>query len=90
LASIRTIAEKQRQPDNLAVTSCNKIMDPAKSNKWVRQQKYSDLAIETVITLRLLFHLPLRQAEDFVLSLFELMKVGLPLTTRPCPEEAGT
>jgi len=27
------------------------------------QQKYSDVAIETALTLRLLFHLPLRQAE---------------------------
>ena len=26
------------------------------------QQKYSDVAIETTLTLRLLFHLPLRQA----------------------------
>ena len=32
--------------------------------------KYSDLAIETALTLRLLFHLPLRQAEGFLTSLF--------------------
>ena len=38
------------------------------------QQKYSDLAIETALTLRLLFHLPLRQTEGF---LFELMDVHL-------------
>ena len=31
---------------------------------------YSDLAIETALTLRLLFHLPLRQAEGFLTSLF--------------------
>ena len=43
-----------------------------------RQQKYSDLAIETVLTLRLLFHLPLRQAEGFVSSLFQLMGLNLP------------
>ena len=35
--------------------------------------KYSDLAIETALTLRLLFHLPLRQAEGFLPSLFHLM-----------------
>ena len=29
------------------------------------QQKYSDVAIETALTLRLLFHLPLRQTEGF-------------------------
>ena len=47
--------------------------------KKVRQQKYSDLAIETILTLRLLFHLPLRQTEGFVMSLFEMMKVSLPI-----------
>ena len=41
------------------------------------QQKYSDLAIETALTLRLLFHLPLRQTEGFLLSIFELMGVHL-------------
>ena len=30
------------------------------------QRKYSDLAIESALTLRLLFHLPLRQAEGFL------------------------
>ncbi len=34
-------------------------------NSGVRggQRRYSDLAVETVLTLRLVFHLPLRQAE---------------------------
>ncbi len=41
------------------------------------QQKYSDLAIETALTLRLLFHLPLRQTEGFLASIFELMDVHL-------------
>ena len=39
--------------------------------------KYSDLAIETALTLRLLFHLPLRQAEGFLPSLFHLMGLDL-------------
>ena len=39
--------------------------------------KYSDLAIEAALTLRLLFHLPLRQAEDFLTSLFHLMGLDL-------------
>ena len=38
---------------------------------------YSDLAIETALTLRLLFHLPLRQAEGFLTSLFHLMGLDL-------------
>ncbi len=41
------------------------------------QRKYSDLAIETALTLRLLLHLPLRQTEGFLLSIFELMGVHL-------------
>ena len=47
--------------------------------------KYSDLAIETALTLRLLFHLPLRQAEGFLTSLFHLM--GLDLRS-PGPHDA--
>ncbi|MCP3914709.1 MAG: IS5/IS1182 family transposase, partial [bacterium] len=30
------------------------------------QRRYSDLAIETALTLRLVFHLPLRQTEGFL------------------------
>jgi IS5 family transposase len=41
------------------------------------QQQYSDVAIETVLTLRLLFHLPLRQAEGFVHALFGMMGLAL-------------
>ena len=39
--------------------------------------KDSDLAIETALTLRLLFHLPLRQAEGLLTSLFHLMGLDL-------------
>lgn len=41
------------------------------------QQKYSHVAIETVLTLRLVFNLPLRQTEGFLNSLFGLMGVDL-------------
>ena len=41
------------------------------------QRKYSDLGIQTALTLRLLFHLPLRQAEGFLASLFVLMGLDL-------------
>ena len=40
--------------------------------------KYSDLAIETALALRLVFHLPLRQTEGFLNSLFEMMDLDLP------------
>ncbi len=38
---------------------------------------YSDTAIETALTLRLLFHLPLRQTEGFLTSIFEMLGVDL-------------
>jgi len=43
------------------------------------QWKYSDVAIETALTLRLIFHLPLRQAEGFLTALFRLMGLDLPV-----------
>ena len=41
------------------------------------QRRYSDLAIETALTLGILFHLPLRQTEGFVVSLLRLMDLDL-------------
>ena len=42
-----------------------------------RATEVSDVAIETALTLRLLFHLPLRQAEGFLHSLFGMMGIDL-------------
>ncbi len=41
------------------------------------QLQYSDLAIETALTLRLLFHLPLRQTEGFLTSIFWMLDLDL-------------
>ena len=41
------------------------------------QRRYSDLAIETALTLRLIYHLPLRQAEGFLHALFGIMRLDL-------------
>ena len=41
------------------------------------QRRYSDLAIETALTLRLISHLPLRQAEGFLHALFGIMRLDL-------------
>ena len=41
------------------------------------QRRYSDLAIESAMTLRLLSHLPLRQAEGFLHTLFGIMRLDL-------------
>jgi Transposase DDE domain len=44
--------------------------EPARVGTRGAQPKYSHLAIETALTLRLLFHLPLRQTEGFLTSIF--------------------
>lgn len=54
---------------------------PKKNGKRGGQQIYSDIAIETLLTLRLVFHLPLRQAEGFLKSILKLMDLYL-----PCPD----
>ena len=41
------------------------------------QRRYSDLAIVTALTLRTVFHLPLRQTEGFVASLIGAMGLSL-------------
>ena len=45
------------------------------------QPVYSDIAIETALSLRLLFRLPLRQTEGFLHALLNLMDLSL-----PCPD----
>ncbi|GAA4159025.1 hypothetical protein GCM10023069_01630 [Shinella granuli] len=41
------------------------------------QPRYSDLAIESALTLELMFGLRLRQTEDFLASVLQLMGLGL-------------
>jgi hypothetical protein len=50
---------------------------PCRSGTRGGQRRYSDLAIETALTLRLIYHLPLRQTEGFLNALFAMMKVDL-------------
>ena len=50
---------------------------PVKSGLPGGQRKSSNLAIGTALTLRLVFGLPLRQAEGFLRSVLELMGVDL-------------
>ena len=71
---------RNRGPLTLWISpSAIKAWKSPKSGKPGRQQQYTNLAIETILTLRLLFHLPLRQTEGFIESLFHLMKVRLPI-----------
>ncbi len=50
---------------------------PGRSGRRGGQRRYSDLGIEPALTLRLLSHLPLRQAEGFLLALFGMMRLDL-------------
>jgi Transposase DDE domain len=56
---------------------------PAQTGRRGAQPVYSDLAIETALGLRLLFHLPLRQTEGFLGAVLTLMDLAL-----PCPDHA--
>ena len=47
----------------------------SRSGRRGGQRRYSDLAIETALTLRLIYHLPLRQAEGFLHALFGIMRL---------------
>ncbi len=51
--------------------------EPAGVGSRGGQQKYSDVAIAIALTLRLLFHLPLRQTEGVLQSLFGMMDLAL-------------
>ena len=50
---------------------------PEREGKKGRQQKYSNLAIETCLFLRIVYSLPLRQTEGLALSLVRLMGLDL-------------
>ena len=49
------------------------------SGKPGGQRRYADIAIEVALTIRMVFHLPLRQTEGFLRSLAELLDVDLPI-----------
>ena len=50
---------------------------PTPSGKRGGQRRFSNLAIETSLTLRLVFKLPLRQTEGFLRSILSLMDVDV-------------
>ena len=49
------------------------------SGKPGGQRTYADIAIEAALTIRMVFHLPLRQTEGFLRCLAELFEVDLPV-----------
>ncbi len=50
---------------------------PRPNGKRGGQPRYSDLAIETALTLRAVFHLPLRQTEGFLSSVLRMLDLEL-------------
>ena len=50
---------------------------PAKTGARGRPQEYSDVAIETTVFIRQVFHLPLRQTEGFMSSLALILKADI-------------
>ena len=59
-----------------AIASWSAEKEPGKRG---RQQEHSDFAIETTLTLKEVYHLTNRGAEGFLRSLFEIMKITLPV-----------
>ncbi len=49
------------------------------SGKPGGQRTYANIAIEAALTIRMIFHLPLRQTEGFLRSLAGLLQVDLPI-----------
>jgi hypothetical protein len=49
------------------------------SGKPGGQRTYADIAIEAALTIRMIFHLPLRQTEGFLRSLAQLLELDLPI-----------
>jgi len=56
---------------------------PEKNGKRGAQTVYSAIAIETSLSLRLVYQLPLRQTEGFLGSIFSLMRLDLPWRLPP-------
>jgi hypothetical protein len=50
-----------------------------RSGRRGRPPSYSDLAIQCILTLQAIYHLPLRATEGFVTSLFQLAGLALPV-----------
>ena len=50
------------------------------SGKPGGQRTYADIAIEVALTIRMVFHLPLRQTEGFLRSLTDMLDVEIPIS----------
>ena len=62
----------------LSEDAINSWMEPP-SGKPGGQRTYADIAIEAALTIRMIFHLPLRQTEGFLVSLARMLEIDLPI-----------
>jgi hypothetical protein len=80
----RTYDQSRRDRGDITLWISHDAIDawpPPQTGKRGAQPLYSDRAIETALTFRLLFHLALRQPAGFLGSVLRLMGVDL-----PCPD----
>ena len=71
-----------RRRGNLTVWLSDETFDAWRetpSGKPGGQRTYADIAIEAALTIRMVFHLPLRQTEGFLRGLAEMLEVDLPI-----------
>src|SRR3954468_21157849 len=74
--------EALRQRGSLTVWFTDEVIAAWKAAPRTRpggQPHYSDLAITTALTLRAVFHLPLRQTEGLIGSVLQLLGLDLPV-----------
>ena len=67
---------------DLTVWLSNEALDAwheTPSGKPGGQRTYADIAIEAALTIRMVFHLPLRQTEGFLRCLAEMLDIDLPI-----------
>ena len=77
LARIRAGPRGARRCDPLALSRGDTGLETGTVGTARRPRKFSNLAIETALPLRLVFSLPLRQTEGFLRSVLTLMATGL-------------
>ena len=77
LGGLQSGPRSTRRCDGVGVLGSDRGLDGRPERPARRAGRYSDLAIETALTLRLIYHLPLRQAEGFLHALFGMMRLDL-------------
>ena len=83
LEGVRAWPQEPRRRHDLAERGCDCRVDTTPKNGLRGgQRRYSNLAIRTALTLRVVFGLPLRQTEGFLDSLLSLVSRDLKADNR--------